>query len=559
MISDDKTTMPRLPRGGGWLGLACLLAPGLATRAAEPMPLRLAAEAGRDPVCLVANCDDDDRDGRPDAADDRVNGPADLADLAAVMIEAGDRRIADVRLACETDEIAWFRRDGETWQKLAGDEPVPLVDGRADLLIECRTWAAADPAWDGRATLTAIGLDDAGEELARAEIAVTVAAVELVPETAGVREVYIARGRYENDRFIARLREVLGRLELPLIVHEAGVWQEMWMQDTMELGATAVPGRPAAAMTVVLAGLRGHDPFPETLLGPDVAVARIAEPRPLAGGDAWADWYGNLTVSPPKPAWPRGRVIAGRNTETGEGFHPRVLRFLAAQGVQSPVWIDTSWLLIKHVDEIVAFLPGPDGRGMMLVADPREGLELARAAGLAAATGPRAEVVAEANRRIAAAIDEMLGGGGERPRAGELARDAAGGGEPGDDRARRGLLALLGWEADRVVRLPVAFAAPPGPLPAAGLSDAEALWSNPVNMLFVNGTVVCGNAEMPEAVAAICRRRFLAAGAEQVIFLDDACYHRAKGNVHCGTNTRRQHSPSEPEPVRTAPGAPRAR
>jgi hypothetical protein len=97
MISDDKTTMPRLPRGGGWLGLACLLAPGLATRAAEPMPLRLAAEAGRDPVCLVANCDDDDRDGRPDAADDRVNGPADLADLAAVMIEAGDRRIADVR------------------------------------------------------------------------------------------------------------------------------------------------------------------------------------------------------------------------------------------------------------------------------------------------------------------------------------------------------------------------------------------------------------------------------------------------------------------------------
>ncbi len=534
MISDDKTTMPRLPRGGGWLGLACLLAPGLATRAAEPMPLRLAAEAGRDPVCLVANCDDDDRDGRPDAADDRVNGPADMADLAAVMIEAGDRRIADVRLACETDEIAWFRRDGETWQKLADGQAVPLVDGRADLLIECRTWAAADPAWDGRATLTAIGLDDAGEELARAEIAVTVAAVELVPETAGVREVYIARGRYENDRFIARLREVLGRLELPLIVHEAGVWQEMWMQDTMELGATAVPGRPAAAMTVVLAGLRGHDPFPETLLGPDVAVARIAEPRPLAGGDAWADWYGNLTVSPPKPAWPRGRVIAGRNTETGEGFHPRVLRFLAAQGVQSPVWIDTSWLLIKHVDEIVAFVPGRDGRGYLLVVDPLAGLAQAQAAGLAAVVGPRAEAVAEANRRIAAIIESMLTGGGAVPRAG------AAGVESGDESATEGLLGLIGWDSERVIRLPVAFEPPAGPLPETGLTDATSLWSNPVNMLFVNGTVLCGDAEMPPAVREACRAGFLAAGAERVEFLDDACYQRMKGNVHCATNSRRE-------------------
>lgn len=302
------------------------------------------------------------------------------------------------------------------------------------------------------------------------------------------------------------------------------------MQDTMELAAATTAGPPAAAMTVVLAGLRGVDPFPATLLGPDVAVAKVAMPRQVVGGDAWADWYGNLTVSPPTTRWPHGRVIAGRNTTTGQGFHPDAIGFLAAQGSQSPVWIDTSWLLIKHVDEIVAFLPGPDGQGMLAVPDPLAGLAHAKAAGLETAVGPRGEAFAEANRRIAAAIDELLAGGGTRPRAGTF----------GGDEQSGGLLELLGWDPERVVRLPVAFVPPTGPLPEQDVTDAEALWSNPVNMLLVNGTVVCGTAGMPEAVVAACRERFLAAGVERVVFLDDGCYHRAKGNVHCGTNARRQ-------------------
>lgn len=321
------------------------------------------------------------------------------------------------------------------------------------------------------------------------------------------------------------------------------------MQDTMELAATGVPDGAAGGMSVVLAGLRGVDPFPDTLLGPDVAVARVAEPRPLAGGDAWADWYGNLMAAPATEAWPRGRVIYGRNVLTGAEFHPAAIGFLAAQRAQPPIWIDTSWLLIKHVDEIVAFLPGRDGRGCLVVVDPLAGLERARAAGLEQAVGPRAEAFAEANRRIAARVKAMLFGAGP-------GLPARAGGMPvaegqGEAAAAGGLLDLLGWDPKRVVRLPVAFAPPPGPLPEEGLTDAEAVWSNPVNMLLVNGTVLCGEAGMPAAVVADCRDQFLAAGAERVVFLDDACYHRMKGNVHCATNARRR-----PGSVRTAPQAP---
>jgi len=508
---------------------------GLAATAAEQKPLlRFEGPDGAGAVCLLANRDDDDRDGAADGDDDRVNGTADRADLAAVVLAAGDPRITRVGLACDAAAIGWFLRDGAGWRKLAAGEPVPLEAGRAELLVECRTWAAAAPGWNGRATLAAVGRDDAGRELTRVEVPVTVAPVLLVPETRAVREVYVSRGRYDNEAFVAGLQSLLDGLAVPLRVHDAGAWQEMWMQDTMEVGASVMPGHDAdrGGMTVVLAGLRGFDPFPLRLLGPDVAVAEVAEPRPLGGGDDWADWYGNLTVSPPTEAWPHGRVISGRNVATGERFHPDVIRFLAAQQVQSPVWIDTSWLMIKHVDEILAFLPGSDGRGCMVVVDPLAGLEQARAAGLEQAVGPRAEAVAETNRRIAELVEEMLTGE-TGARSGTI--DARGAVDPG----KGGLVALLGWDPERVVRLPVAFEVP-GELPPGALTDATSLWSNPANALFVNGTVICGNADMPEAVQAACRAGFLAAGATAVEFLDDACYHRMKGNVHCGTNARRE-------------------
>ncbi|MFM1902887.1 MAG: hypothetical protein RLZZ440_787 [Planctomycetota bacterium] len=522
------------------LTVILLIAACAAAAAAEQAePLRLTGPVGEATVRLLANRDDDDRDGLADADDDRVNGAADLADLAVVAIEAGDPGITDISLSCDAAAIGFFLRDGEDWRRLAVDERVSLEAGRVELLVECRQWATAEPAWDGRAALTAVGTDPAGREVGRVALAVEVVPVTLVPETRPVREVYVSRGCYDNEAFIARLSSLLDGLAVPLRVHDAAAWQEMWMQDTMELGAAVAPDQRAmeprcGGMTVVLAGLRGVDPFPETLLGPDVAIARVAEPRALAGGDAWADWYGNLMVSPATQAWPLGRVIYGRNIASGEQFHPGVIAFLAAQQMQSPVWIDTSWLLIKHVDEMVAFLPGRDGRGCLLVVDPLAGLEQARAAGLAPAVGPRAEAVGEANRRIGEIIEAMLTGGGAVPRVGAVDEESVAAS------ATEGLLGLLGWDSERVIRLPVAFEPPAGELPEAGLTDAVSLWSNPVNMLFVNGTVLCGDAEMPAAVREACRAAFLAAGAERVEFLEDACYQRMKGNVHCATNSRRE-------------------
>jgi len=163
----------------------------------------------------------------------------------------------------------------------------------------------------------------------------------------------------------------------------------------------------------------------------------------------------------------------------------------------------------------VAFLPGPDGQGVVVVPDPEEGLRLAGPLEAAAALADHAD----ANKRIAARIAELLDGSRPSP----------------------GLLAALGWDHSRVVRVPLAFRVPEAGLAAdGGITGAAPAWSSPVNALFVNGTVICGARDMPAAVRDICRERFLAAGAKAVVFLDDAPYHRRGGNLHCATNARRE-------------------
>lgn len=495
-------------------------------------PLRFSGQTRTSVVQVVANLDDDDQDGRPDGLDDAINGLTDEADLTPLIVTSANPLIGAVRLQLDTAAVRCFAQSDQAWRLLAPDSAITLRDGEAEFLLECRSFASAAPGWNGRAVLTAVGLGATGEPLATTAIEICVAPVELVDETRRVNEVYVARGRYDNEAFIAELAAVLAGLNVPLTLHDAATWQEMWMQDTMELAVTTVDGgaqQHARGMTVVLEGLRGADPFPKSLLGPDVAVAQIAQPRNLVGGDAWADWYGNLMASPPTRHWPRGRVIAGRNTSTGTGFHPKALDFLESQQTQSPIWIDTSWLLIKHVDEILAFLPGNDGRGVLLVPDPLAGLKMAEAAELEVAAGSTAKSLADANRLVAAMIDDILAGSDTCARAGGVTPGQA-----------SGLLELLGWDKERVVRLPVAFTPPQGWMPGQALTNAEALWSNPINMLFVNGTAICGATNMPEAVMQACREQFSRSGASQVVFVDDACYHRAKGNVHCGTNASRE-------------------
>ena len=67
------------------------------------------------------------------------------------------------------------------------------------------------------------------------------------------------------------------------------------------------------------------------------------------------NYGGNLEVSGPIKGAPFGKVVLG----THKSADPDLVHFLKRQQVQPLVDVDTSWLDVAHVDEIMSFLPAP--------------------------------------------------------------------------------------------------------------------------------------------------------------------------------------------------------
>jgi len=271
------------------------------------------------------------------------------------------------------------------------------------------------------------------------------------------------------------------------------------MQDTLEIGYSQLPGK--APMYVALRANRGHDSYAATLLGADMGYLVVGAPRTTSGGDAWVDWYGNLEASPPVPGWPLGRIYYGHNTTTGMMLHPDVVAFFEAQELQSPFWVDTSWLTIKHVDEIFTFVIDSQQKPRVLVVSPREAGKL-----YPSYYGPY-------NKGVQAKIDATLDGGTYTV--------------AGKTVTTEGVLKALGLTKADVVELPLFY--------TSGHSD----WSNPVNGVFLGGGYfAAGETNIFDAERKVTADRLASVGLA-VQWIDDAVYQNNLGNVHCATNATR--------------------
>lgn len=66
---------------------------------------------------------------------------------------------------------------------------------------------------------------------------------------------------------------------------------------------------------------------------------------------------GNLECSPPLPSATMGKIVIGHTGADGCKADPDLLVYLAGQGAQPVVTVDTSWLKVGHVDEMMSFVP----------------------------------------------------------------------------------------------------------------------------------------------------------------------------------------------------------
>lgn len=156
---------------------------------------------------------------------------------------------------------------------------------------------------------------------------------------------------------------------------------DKWVQDWFEPAYSSIPGPEGPIVLRIMLRSSQNRPSGGQIFT-DLRTATVGAAQHTGPIGDTTDSMGNLETIPPHTyggrSYPAGRAIIG----SWNGRLPHIFNFLRAQEVQDPVELDTTWLMVGHVDEFVQFLPAPETeRGwVMMVDDPLAGLNLLREA-----------------------------------------------------------------------------------------------------------------------------------------------------------------------------------
>jgi protein-arginine deiminase len=522
-----------------------------------------------------------------DAADTVVNGTIDTADLARLRTVAmpGARPTATATVAVSGIGAAArtrvFVRSGTSWKPLRSTTKLTTAQVRAgvELGVEATDIVRNSTTWNGKSVITLTVTD--GTRTTTDAAVLKVAPLLTHHPVQRAQKLLVTRlngtspSAKENQRFVRDLdasakadgmASTLFTFSYPADSED----EDIWTQDFFEPAYLSMPGADGkpTGMRILLRSPQNHLPqgrkagrqLYERLRGPGVGVVEVH------GMKTSEDWtlssMGNLETVPPYAtgtnAYPAGRIVMGQRGATAKPS-AGLLTMLAAQGVQKPLLVDTSWLYIGHVDEFVHFLPANTPRGWRIaVADPDAGLEVLRSA-------PGGVKLMSAPKR-----KDLYG----NPRGTTVAQALADESFLYDNALAatkiKGVIAQLqketGVTAAEIVRVPALFeetcadcidesagsTAVSGPAGASAPATEErqlaAILPSAVNgVLLAPGTYVAPQQYGPvvggvDIFAAAVTQAYAAAGVA-VSYVDDwYAYHAGKGDIHCGTNVLRASS-----------------
>lgn len=268
--------------------------------------------------------------------------------------------------------------------------------------------------------------------------------------------------------------------------------------------------------------------------GPDFGyVTREPRDNSVSGLDS----FGNLEVSPPVVAngkeYPLGRILFGGNLPGSRGRRvTQVVRdFLHAQKVQPPVELFVDWLAVGHVDEFLSFVPATDGKGFrMLLASPSACFKLFQEKQKWGHGGALLFQGVIGNQQVNTVSISQVLSNGSLIGYNKFVQSCI-------DWNREVLKRELGLSERDIVDIPQLF--------KMERRKAVAFFPDLVNMLVLGkhlgipkpfGPVINGRCCLEEKVRSLLEPLGL-----RCTFIDDFTpYHMLHGEVHCGTNVRRQ-------------------
>lgn len=404
---------------------------------------------------------------------------------------------------------------------------------KSDLELRIEANSFADAEWNGE-TQVKITLELPDGRIKENTVCLKVAPFILLSNLQRGKTLYVRDFPGRNDIFIQQLKRIVPEAGAKLfIVPEGEPYRphDIWLQDAMEIGYTEKPGQ---GMNVVLQANRERslDNFPsEGLLGPDYGWIRVGSYRESyargRGGNGWLDWYGNLEVTPPLPEFPFGRICYGFNPQgpPDASLNPEIVAMLKAQKLQTPaIRLDTGWLLIKHIDETISFLPpkNPQRPFSMMVVSPESMIALLKRWKAEGYGDTSVLERFQANMTVASILsDEKLVQHNIRLQ---------------HDRIESNIAILkneLKLTEEDFIRIPALFS-----------EDGSSLFPNMVNSAVLNDCLLIADPDGPliDGVDMLQEevKRLLSGVPVRPVFLDDTQYHKWSGNVHCATNIRRE-------------------
>lgn len=518
------------------------------------------AGAGKKGAVILCNNDDEDSNKSMDWENDIVDTGTDVPDIAPLYIRkkptgrsfpAGWKATISVS---DKDKIRIFDQHAAGGKEIIGPNKGNKFD-ITDLSPNEHRFGMEgvqypDAAFDGKVTLTLKLFDNAGTEVHSENAIVRVSPWLMFHHACKTLKVYVV-ATADNATFRTALTSAAG---VPVqVASEATYGTDRWMQDAMEPGFSSLPktGAPASQnLPVTLRTFNDRssmgwgpiDTFPkQELLGPDYGFTQAANP---GNGDS-LDSFGNLECSPPfthsvtGKDYKFGRIVYG--SDPAREMHPKVRQFLIAQKAQEPFSIDTAWLIVGHVDEVMSFLPLPSApKGFkVMTASPKMALEIVKRA-------PDTTKLLQGiqlNGVLQAKIDS------EYPlqTAGAIKSDASFQGiqttvQAKIDGIKGTLKTELGLQDSDFIDLPVLFMKQGGRYIAytAGVVNMLVISNSPSNLVLCIpkpfGPKVGGNCKFEEEV-----RTQLNFPGIAIHFIDDfTTYHMLSGEIHCGTNSQRK-------------------
>ncbi|XP_058409011.1 protein-arginine deiminase type-4 [Diceros bicornis minor] len=526
------------------------------TRAGENKRTWTWGPRGQGAVLLV-NCDQDDpMSSTLDFEDDKMLDSKDLQDMSLVTLSTKTpwdffttHQLVLHVARSEMDKVRVFHANRDKQRPgyrvvLGPKQPSHLLElpggeHSTDFYVEGLSFPDAN--FPGLISLTVSLLATNNPELPKAlvfqdSVAFRVAPWIMTPNTQPPKEVYVCR-ILENEDFLKSVTALAKKARCQLtICSEEESMDDQWMQDEMEVGYVQAPHK---TLPVVFDSPRnrGLKEFPlKCVRGPDFGyVTRGPQTEEITDLDS----FGNLEVSPPVTVggkeYPLGRILIGNcsyPSEESQEMHQALQDFLIAQQVQAPVKLYSDWLFVGHVDEFLSFVPAHKKGFRLLLASPRSCYKLFQEQ-LKEGHGDALLFKGIAKKKQQK-IKDILSNKKLREHNSYV--------ESCIDWNREVLKRELGLTERDIIDIPQLFKLQQD---SSGTFKAEAYFPNMVNMLVLGknlgipkpfGPIVNGRCCLEEKVRSLLEPLGL-----HCTFIDDfGTYHVRHGEVHCGTNVRRQ-------------------